>query len=222
MKLTKAHLFFILLFALMCGTCFLGNTYEGMTNSNSDDDAHDHHHDTFANKHFNSYSGDGGMYQTLDEDTIGYGEEQGISPGDPISQPSSSFSNPVDLDQGKVSRYNKPSHLPLPNQVNNYNSHNSLSGTGMGTGKAQSALPPGIPAADVPAGDEDLYILKSQVVPPVCPVCPAINQKPCQPCPPCARCPEPAFECKKVPNYNSTNSQYLPKPILNNFSTFGM
>ena len=36
-----------------------------------------------------------------------------------------------------------------------------------------SSLPPGIPRNMIPAGEEDLYILKSQVVPPVCPVCPA-------------------------------------------------
>jgi hypothetical protein len=76
-----------------------------------------------------------------------------------------------------------------------------------------------------------LYILKSQVVPPVCPVCPASknnsNNDPdgepkCQPCPPCARCPEPSFECKKVPNYNAINNSYLPQPIINDFSSFGM
>jgi hypothetical protein len=43
-----------------------------------------------------------------------------------------------------------------------------------------------------------------------------------QPCPPCARCPEPSFDCKKVPNYSSTNSGHLPVPILNDFSQFGM
>jgi len=43
-----------------------------------------------------------------------------------------------------------------------------------------------------------------------------------QPCPPCGRCPEPSFECKKVPNYASTNSEYLPMPVLSDFSTFGM
>jgi hypothetical protein len=71
-------------------------------------------------------------------------------------------------------------------------------------------------------------------VPPVCPVCPAYkgsnsnnNNDPydepkCPPCPSCARCPEPSFECKKVPNYNAINDSYLPQPVLNNFSTFGM
>ena len=86
--------------------------------------------------------------------------------------------------------------------------------------------PAGISRSQIPAGDEDLYILKSQIVPPVCPACPqqtaCPRQEPCQPCPPCARCPEPSFECKKVPNYSAANDQYLPRPVLNDFSSFGM
>jgi len=87
-------------------------------------------------------------------------------------------------------------------------------------------LPPGIPASQIPPGQEDLYILKSQVVPPVCPACPTVTaiprEEPCPACPPCARCPEPSFECKKVPNYNALASEYLPMPVLNDFSSFGM
>ena len=99
-------------------------------------------------------------------------------------------------------------------------------------------LPKGIPSHQIPAGDEHLYILKSEIVPPVCPACPTFNcprEKPCPPCPACERCPEPAFECKKVPNYNVSNvDEYLPsasnyfsmskvdnkqpRPVLNNFS----
>lgn len=60
----------------------------------------------------------------------------------------------------------------------------------------------GIPRNEIPEGEEDLYILKSQVVPPVCPKCPDVQtcnkKEKCPPCPACARCPEPAFECKKV------------------------
>lgn len=89
---------------------------------------------------------------------------------------------------------------------------------------AMKANPKGIPRSQIPDGDEDLYILKSQVVPPVCPACPVNagcpREKPCPPCPPCARCPEPSFDCKKVPNYQSGNEQYLPKPMLSNFSSF--
>jgi hypothetical protein len=89
-----------------------------------------------------------------------------------------------------------------------------------------STLPPGVPRSQIPNGQEDLYILKSEVVPPVCPACPTSaacpRQEPCPPCPACARCPEPSFECKKVPNYNAISDQYLPQPIVNDFSQFGM
>jgi hypothetical protein len=104
-----------------------------------------------------------------------------------------------------------------------------------------SSLPAGIPKNRIPAGEEDLYILKSQVVPPVCPVCPNSSvcprDKPCPACPACDRCPEPSMTCKAVPNYSSSNydngmsndgpfggminNQYIPVPILNDFSTFG-
>ena len=90
-----------------------------------------------------------------------------------------------------------------------------------------NSLPQGIPKSQIPSGNEDLYILKSEIVPPVCPACPASSacprQEKCPPCPACARCPEPSFECKKVPNYNaSANNGLLPVPILNDFSSFGM
>jgi len=77
----------------------------------------------------------------------------------------------------------------------------------------------GVPKSRIPYGQENLYILKSEIVPPVCPACPAVNcgscanTKKCPPCPPCARCPEPSFECKKVPNYNSVGlMNQLPIP----------
>jgi hypothetical protein len=95
----------------------------------------------------------------------------------------------------------------------------------------------GIRANQILRGNEDLYILKSEVVPPVCPACPAPkcnnnnnnhkgtgtnnnnnnvagSDSKCPPCPPCARCPEPAFECKKVPNYGRTNDDTMPSPVL--------
>ena len=89
-----------------------------------------------------------------------------------------------------------------------------------------SSLPQGIPASQIPRGQEDMYILKSEIVPPVCPACPTSaacpRQEKCPPCPACARCPEPSFECKKVPNYSAINNDYLPSPVLNDFSSFGM
>jgi hypothetical protein len=47
------------------------------------------------------------------------------------------------------------------------------------------------------------------------------ENKKCSPCPPCARCPEPSFDCKKVPNYNVINQSYLPEQ-LSGHSTYGM
>lgn len=87
------------------------------------------------------------------------------------------------------------------------------------------SFPKGVPKNQILPGQEDLYILKSQVVPPVCPACNPVviyKNKPCEACPACARCPEPSFECKKVPNYNAVNNEFLPKPVLNSFSSFGM
>jgi len=105
-----------------------------------------------------------------------------------------------------------------------------------------SVYPQGVTKSQIPPGQENLYILKSEIVPPVCPACPPVSvysskKEKCNPCPPCARCPDPKFTCKKVPNYGSsynsayygssgypddeTSSSYLPVPILNDFSTFG-
>jgi hypothetical protein len=91
-----------------------------------------------------------------------------------------------------------------------------------------NSLPTGIPRSQIPPGEEDLYILKSQVVPPVCPKCPdpiiysGNDPNKCPPCPPCARCPEPSFTCEKVFSANSVNSGTFPMPVLSDFSTFGM
>ena len=76
--------------------------------------------------------------------------------------------------------------------------------------------------------DMSKYILKSEVVPPVCPKCPDAKSCPrpipCPPCKPCGRCPEPSFGCIKVPNYNSLSMSNvggrLPVPRLNSFAQF--
>tara|TARA_Y100000389_G_C17457936_1_gene519465 strand:+ start:824 stop:1165 length:342 start_codon:yes stop_codon:yes gene_type:complete len=77
----------------------------------------------------------------------------------------------------------------------------------------------------IPKEDSDSYILKSEIVPPVCPRCPDVTACPkmkakCPACPPCGRCPAAPFECKKVPNYKSSDQDYLPRPLLNDFSQF--
>ena len=85
----------------------------------------------------------------------------------------------------------------------------------------QSALPHGIPKSQIPKGQEDLYILKTEVVPPVCPACPACPECPkpvcpkpddsqCPPCPAPGRCPPSAFGCQRVPLYQNMQSGVLP------------
>jgi len=115
---------------------------------------------------------------------------------------------------------------PQGNTVYGTNADSNNSGYGT---DYYSTLPPGIPKSQIIPGQEDLYILKSQIVPPVCPACPVAassssykDEEKCRPCPAPQRCPEPAFDCKKVPNYSAVNSSYLPIPVLNDFSTFGM
>ena len=142
-----------------------------------------------------------------------------------------------------------------------------------------SVFPVGVSKSMIPDGEENLYILKSQIVPPVCPsqcangASKSKGEK-CPPCPGCERCKEPDFACKKVPNYGkdesfggwdhssksqrqeqgqrqgqgtpngnwgngggngssygysgdpkskySVTSEYLPVPVLTDFSNFGM
>ncbi len=50
----------------------------------------------------------------------------------------------------------------------------------------------------------------------------ASSEHKCPPCPACARCPEPAFECKKVPNYSRSEDINAPRPVMADFSQFGM
>lgn len=48
------------------------------------------------------------------------------------------------------------------------------------------------------------------------------DENKCPPCPACARCPKPAFECKKVPNYSRSEDVNAPRPVMADFSQFGM
>jgi hypothetical protein len=144
----------------------------------------------------------------------------GVAPGPGVGAPGYNNNGAT----GVVVGYGPP---PPGYNNNDYGAPGAGLTPGPGVGApGVGALPNGIPAYQIPPGQEDLYILKSQVVPPVCPACPAVSSscprdEPCPACPPCARCPEPSFECKKVPNYNAMNEDYLPQPVLNDFSSFG-
>lgn len=73
------------------------------------------------------------------------------------------------------------------------------------------------------SSDDNMYMLKSESVPPICPACPQTTacpkKKPCAPCPPCARCPDNNFECKKVPNYEGGNSSIFPTNMFGSGSS---
>lgn len=181
-----------------------------------------------ASLYDSTFTGESGGSSTIERSTNGqyvvnvndkFGNRKTYSPNYNIDLNQSNDEQPLsetDIPPGKYSGYN--------NNCNTTESSTFQTGSGS-TYDYINSLPTGIPANNIPSGQEHLYILKSQVVPPVCPVCPSnivYRDKECAPCPACARCPEPSFECKKVPNYNAQNNDYLPVPVLSNFSGFGM
>ena len=137
----------------------------------------------------------------------------------PSSTPSTLLPPSTQSTTSTSSSYTYPSTSSSQNTSSNSFASNSFAPSSY---NYSSSLPPGVPASQIPPGHEDLYILKTEVVPPVCPVCPVqTSRKKCPPCPACTRCPEPAYDCKLVPNYSSMNAN-APVPVLNDFSTFGM
>ena len=136
---------------------------------------------------------------------------------------------------GNVHSYN--SNTGNINHYDTYEPYDGVSATNYASNTATTvnndqyydSLPEGIYKSQIPKGEEDKYILKSQVVPPVCPKCPDVqcnntssDTSKCPPCPACERCPEPSFTCEKVPNYNAFNPKTMPLPVLSDFSNFGM
>ena len=135
----------------------------------------------------------------------------------------------------------------------------------------ESLLPEGIPRNIIPKGQEDMYILKSQVIPPVCPMCPSVgpytmsnSQDSDSTSAPAGAMPPTLKQINAVKNWEETISSastytplygsnlasnasakkassvrpgsqtaptsassaskadYLPMPVLNDFSQFGM
>jgi hypothetical protein len=229
MKLTKIHIFLILLLALvLCSTLGMCSNQEGYTNRNDD------------KRNYKSYSD----YNTQKND-------DNIRSVNMIDGKSSNYNNPFynkanwnsdnnndhdhdnDNDNDRSNTNTKkykysPYRDTDGNRLDTVGIFDSVS-KGQMNGSTYSIKEEffkdksnGVPVSRIPAGQEHLYILKSEIVPPICPACPDVNcgnsasnsdAKKCQPCPPCARCPEPSFECKKVPNYNSRGlMDQLPIP----------
>lgn len=218
------HIFIILMLALICSSCLGSFMREGYENSNQNKYPNveqdqllnpDPNEDNsqFKNQHFSNYDD---MYRNLDQETIEYSDSK-LAKGKKIGPHRSKEGyNDDDNEDNNINSYGNVNKYP------NVENDNIL--TAGGTRHFKSNY---VSRSQIPPGDEDLYILKSQVVPPVCPACPAVMACPsekqkCPPCPPCARCPEPAFECKKVPNYSGQNDSYLPQPVMSDFSQFGL
>ncbi len=211
-----------------------GNTVAGTTDATSTNTYNPYYNSTSSTQYYGPYGGSAGAatgpygntayYAQTPSGTTATGTTSGTSSG------TTQYYGPYGGSAGAATG-------PYGNTAYYAQTPSGTTATGTTTGSSSdyySSLPPGIPANQIPSGQEDLYILKSQVVPPVCPACPGYNQSSsssnndpdsapkCPPCPACARCPEPSFDCKKVPNYNAINDNYLPQPVISDFSSFGM
>jgi hypothetical protein len=222
MKMDGVHIFIILMLALICSSCLGSFMREGYENSNENKYPNvendqllnpDPNEDNsqFKNQHFSNYDD---MYKNLDQETVEYSDSK-LAKGKKIG-PHRSKENYDDDDNEN-------------NDINSYGNVNKYPDVEYDNilMRGGNSIQKHVSRSQIPPGDEDLYILKSQVVPPVCPACPSVTTCPiekqkCPPCPPCARCPEPAFECKKVPNYSGQNDSYLPQPVMSDFSQFGL
>lgn len=210
MKLRAIHLLLILIGSLIfCAAC--GGVIEGMSNGKKTTSTYNNYDDYYSDKDSNATNGSSDDNNQNGSYSANHTQYTGPA-GDTVDVYSNDNGTAVVGPQGNVATSSNSSAT-----ATTYTGPQGNSATVVNTG--------GIYGSQIPSGDEDLYILKSQVVPPVCPACPTISscprQEPCPACPPCARCPEPSFECKKVPNY-SANNDYLPRPVLSDFSQFGM
>lgn len=215
MKINGVHIFIILMLALMCSSCLGSFTREGYENNNDKMNTNPEDNSKNKNQHFSDYDD---MYKNLDEETIKYSNSK-LAKNKKIG-PHKSKDNYDNDDDNNLNSYGNVNKYP------NVENDNILM-AGKGKNKGNNGNGSGIPRSQIPPGSEDSYILKSEIVPPVCPACPDVTTCPstkekCPPCPPCARCPEPAFECKKVPNYSGQNDSYLPQPVMSDFSQFGL
>jgi hypothetical protein len=228
MKLTKIHIFLILLLALvLCSTLGMCSNQglEGFSNRSDD------------KRLYNTYSD----YNTQKNDdtvrSVNHSDNKSSNYNNPFYNKANWNSDKDDLNSGddndrsnmntknpKYSDYRNDadSNVKLIDRLGIFDSvaKGNMNGAMYSIKETVTKDDEGVPKSRIPPGQENLYILKSEIVPPICPACPTVNcnnssnsEKKCQPCPPCARCPEPSFECKKVPNYNSRGlMNQLPIP----------
>lgn len=240
-KMKALFLFLILLFGLMLCSFLGGNCnkegYESMYTiqlpgtisvTNTPDNASSTSSSNSSNNYnnYNHYTGTATPNPNSITSTQYYGSTGTSVNPKVLDDAEATIQNP--MSQNTMSQ-NPMSQNPMSQNAMPQNPNTNISSSDGYGDQYYSTLPPGIPRSQIAPGNEDLYILKSEIVPPVCPICPAFSsaspydkKETCPPCPPCGRCPESSFECKKVPNYNALNNSDLPIPVLNDFSSFGM
>jgi hypothetical protein len=261
MKLNSVHLFGILLLSLLLGSFLgrfidIGDKYkEGIQNGSETRNQHTGGDiDMVPKPSLAQGSADPSLALSGNDN----GESTSIAPQQQQQQQPDAFSSLFDTilpsNKDKDLELFEP-YAPLRERLSN---------------RSDSDSSKGITKDQIPPGQEHLYVLKSQVVPPSCPTNPGFSNrnqesdennddeadgedsnleleqedssglsnglgaafrgtggsknKKCPPCPACARCPEPSFECKKVPNYSvsSNGSMSVPRPVLADFTQFGM
>jgi hypothetical protein len=240
MKLTKLHIFLILLIALVLCSCFgmcSISTKEGYT-SNKTYHSYDQYYDNLNDANISATDWSQGLddtynnpyYNKNDEFHKKYKRNNYSYKDDDLNggnnDDASSYMITTSYKNKNHSNKNYDSYNKHNRRENsNYNMFDSISNGAMnGSMYSNSNSDNGITIDEIPDGQEDLYILKSQAPLPICPACPPppnvdcndkCGKSQCPPCPPCARCPEPKFDCVKVPNYNTTNlDQNLPIPWM--------
>ena len=249
MILKHVHLFGLLLLSLILAS-FLGkyiNSSEGLENNDEEDG------DDMTNKHT------GGSLNTIITDT----PPRVTNNGGGDTSAAATSATATSEQEGRIDGFDSLFDSILPAETGD-GMEPFISPISLREGLANSQM--GIPKNQIPPGQDHLYVLKSQVVPPkACPVCPNNDNdggdggggggggknledsssglsnglgsafssngvsgngssSKCPPCPACARCPEPSFDCKKVPNYSigQNGSLSVPRPVLADFSQFGM
>ena len=207
MKLNFNICFIVFLFLVIVLCCLANISYEGMTNNNNNNNFSQDHQD-FMNSFQTSFHSTfmPALDRTLQQNNNNNNNKNNNNNDNNVDQ-NTNYIRDVDEygcirnagyswcpSKSRCIRLSQES-CPISNQV------------------------PGISRSQIPYGEEDQYILKSEIVPPVCPACPppVVSCNKCKkipPCPPCARCPEPAYKCNLVPDYSTDNRNVIPAPIL--------
>jgi hypothetical protein len=175
--------------ALMCSSCLGSFMREGYENSNDGDPNVDQAQngnkkpdDKFVRNPVGETYQDGysDMYRDLDRETIEYSNSQ-LAKGKKIGPHRSKedYDDNQDNDDNNINSYGNVNKYP-----NVENDNILMAGTGgrrggRGGGRGGAGVfQNNVSSSQIPPGDEDLYILKSQVIPPVCPACPAVTTCP--------------------------------------------